>query len=340
MAVSAARFEWSRPTDANAPGMRFFNGELSWFGFNRRVLGLAMDPTIPLLARVELCAIASSNLDEFFAAHVATLRRRAASDGSRSSFDGLTPTEALAAARAQVLAMQRDQDHLWLDHLRVALTAAGIRVCAVEECMPHERHLLAQVFERTVEPLLTPIAVGPTARWPLPLSLALSIATIVDGKGAETRRLVCVNVPSELPRFLAVGSSGLHVALEDAIVHFLPRITGGRLEEHATFRVTRDADDLVEAVEHPLRRRLFGTVVRLETGHGASPRIMETVLRELGVTPDQLFESRAPIGLASVRELASLDRPDLRGSWMRVVPGSRSRRDFEGLPRSRETRTA
>ena len=150
------------------------------------------------------------------------------------------------------------------------------------------------------------------------------------------RRLVCVNVPSDLPRFLAIGGNGLHVALEDAIVHFLPRITGGWVEEHATFRVTRDAAISVSA-EEQLRRRLFGTIVRLEVGHGASPRIVNTVLRELAVAPDQMFESRAPIGLASLIELASLDRPDL-GFQRRAPDGgsvNRLRRIGGGVGRPR-----
>ncbi len=49
--------------------------DFSWLEFNRRVLHQALDPRTPLLERLKLIAIFTSNLDEFYMKRVDLLRR-------------------------------------------------------------------------------------------------------------------------------------------------------------------------------------------------------------------------------------------------------------------------
>src|SRR5215471_13226415 len=124
-----------RPRRSSAE-RRILNRELSWIDFDRRVLGLAADPALPLLDRVRFCAITSSNLDEFFAVRIAELHEQAVTGAMRRAADGRTPGETLAEASRAIAALQAEQDALWLDDLRPALADAKIRFSRPEECRP------------------------------------------------------------------------------------------------------------------------------------------------------------------------------------------------------------
>ena len=83
------------------------------------------------------------------------------------------------------------------------------------------------------------------------------------------------------------------------------------------FRVTRnadltleeeEADDLLEAVEMELRRRRFGRAVRLEVDHRMSQEMLELLLRELDLEPDDVSFHHAPLGLSGLWAVHALDR--------------------------------
>ncbi len=305
---------------------RFFNRELSWLDFDRRVLALAADPELPLLERLKLCAIFSSNLDEFVSVRLAGIRRQIEAKVSRRFADGRTPSQTLKAARARIVELQSAQDTLWLEDLQPALAAEGILVGGVEECTPRELRLLTKRFDREIEPLLTPIAVGVAAPFPYVTSLALNTGLLVRDRKTGEQRFIRVNVPDDLPRFVPVGERGLHVPLEKVILHFLPALVSGvEIVSHSTFRVTRDADlsltadadDLVEAVETQLVQRRFGDIVRVEVAGDASPELVDTLVRELRIEADRVYSSDAPLGLSALMELTTIDRPDLKDKpWL------------------------
>ena len=290
------------------------------------MLALAGDAELPLLERVRLCAIFSSNLDEFVAVRLAGIRRQIESRINRRFADGRTPSQTLRGARARIVELQSAQDTLWLEDLQPALAAEGILVGGVEECRPRELRALAKRFDREIQPLLTPIAVGVAAPFPYVTSLALNIGLLVRDMKTGEQRFIRVNVPDDLPRFVPVGERGVHVPLEEVILHFLPALVGGvEILSDTTFRVTRDADlwltpdadDLVEAVETQLDQRRFGDVVRVEVAGGASQELVDTIARELRIEADRVYATDAPLGLSALMELTAIDRPDLKDKpWL------------------------
>jgi polyphosphate kinase len=333
-------FAVSRPLLSNPPAAlpaqktqpsrlrHFINRELSWLDFDQRVLELAADESLPLLERVRFCAIASSNLDEFFAVRMGELEDRAAAGVMGRSADGRTPAQVLADTRSGVRALQARQDQLWLEALQPALAAEGIRVCALEDCRPRELRSLTKLFQREVLPLLTPIAVGPEAPLPHLQSLSLTVCAVVG------ERLVCVGVPQPALRFLEVGSRGVRVAVEDVIAAALPDLAGADIEAHSVIRLTRDADvsvsadaaNLLDSLETEVRERRFGEVVRLELSSETPPLIRDLLVHKLGLEGEQIYESSAPLGLADLMELAALHRRELKRRRWRPVTAPQ----FEG----------
>jgi polyphosphate kinase len=283
---------------------------------------------LPLLERVKLFAIVASNLDEFFAVRVAALERMAAGIADRFP-DVRTPAETLSHVHARVVALQAAQDRFWLDDLQPALALERIRVAAVTElCQAHQLPRLGRRFRREIEPLLTPIGVGPGASLPRLESCALNLAVVIEA-GHPRHRFVHVSVPSRVPRFVEV-CPGVLVALEDAILHFLPRVLGGRaVEASAFFRITRDADlsltgdeeDFMDAVSTALHQRRAGAVVRVETNADADCDVVQMLKSELGVDDRNVYQARAPLGLRDLFQLSETDRPNLKNRpWRPLTP--------------------
>ena len=71
---------------------RFFNRELSWLAFNRRVLDLANTPATPLFQRVFFLTITASNLDEFAMVRVGGLHLQREAGVTSPDPSGMTPT--------------------------------------------------------------------------------------------------------------------------------------------------------------------------------------------------------------------------------------------------------
>lgn len=308
---------------------RFLNRELSWLEFNSRVLDLALDPDVPLLERVKFCSIFSSNLDEFFMVRVAGLLGQSSSGVTTRSTDGFTPNEALTAIRARLLELVTKQSDRWLNELVPALAAERIVVASSADCGDEELAELAAFFDRELYPVLTPLAVGPGQPFPYISGLSLSLGLFVRDPETGEERFARVKVPETLPRFVRIGSRGLLVPVEEAIGHFLPWLFPGmEIGERVVFRVTRDADfevsdeadDLLEAVEHEVRRRRFGDVVRLEISQTASRAMLDRLEEGLGVAAEQIYPIRGQLDMADLMQIASIDRPDLKDEpWQPVT---------------------
>src|SRR3712207_2147617 len=142
---------------ANDPS-RFFNRELGWLQFNRRVLGEALSTRHPLLERVKFLAIFSSNMDEFFMVRVSGIHEQIDAGVTKRAPDGLMPSEQLALIRPVVDALTRQQHRCWSDDMLPRLRRAGVMICTYEELSQEERTAARELFDEQVFPVLTPLA--------------------------------------------------------------------------------------------------------------------------------------------------------------------------------------
>jgi polyphosphate kinase len=314
---------------ASLPLDRFLDREASWLDFNARVLALAADSTIPLLERVRFLAIFASNLDEFFMVRVAGLRRRLATGIAVTAASGLEPRDQLQMIFSRTRDLLGEQVAIFHQDIRPALTSAGVHLLRWRDLTPEERESSRQLFTDRVYPVLTPLAVDPAHPFPYISGLSLNLAVVVRDRTSGREHFARVKVPPLLPRFVLLGN-GRYVTLEEVIAaHLNVLFPGLDVVETYTFRVTRNEDldvdqeeveNLLDALEQELQRRRFGVPVRLEVEERMSDRVLSLLVRELGVTLDEVLRVPPPLDLAGLFPLADLDRPELR--WSSFVPAT------------------
>ena len=315
----------------------YFNRELSWLDFNRRVLSEALDPKIPLLERVKFLAIFSSNLDEFFMIRVSGLKRQLSSGALKPPPDGLTPAQQLNRIREQVLPLLDSADSCWRDQLQPELWKQGIRVVPHSSLQKKQVRLLRHHFRREVFPILTPLAFDPGHPFPHISSLSVNLAVIVKDPKLG-KRFARLKVPHILPRLVRVPTEenevgpraeGLDEAgsiqlvwLEELVAANLDLLFPG-LEIVAVhpFRVTRNADveieedeaaDLLEAAKEMVGQRRFGFAIRLEADPQMPRDFLNILVGNLDLAPYQIYSTESPVGPADLMQLTGLDRPDLK----------------------------
>ena len=310
---------------------RVLNRELSWLDFNDRVLQLAAEPGIPLLERAKFCAIFSTNLDEFFQVRVAALRDQVAAGIDDPTWDGRTPHQQLVEVSAHVPTMLARQEDIFVDQLVPAFAAEGIEIVSWDGLSDADRDAMRTFYEQRIFPVLTPLAVDPGHPFPYISNLALSLAAHVADPVTAERRFVRLKVPDVFPRLIPLGD-GRFVPAEEVIgAHLHTLFVGMVVEEWAVFRVTRnadlileedDADDLLEAVELELRKRRFNKAIRLEVEEQIGDELLELLIRELELDPRNVSRHRALLDLSCLWQLHSLDRPDLKDrAWPPVTAG-------------------
>jgi polyphosphate kinase len=148
--------------------------------------------------------------------------------------------------------------------------------------------------------------------------------------GGVDARFARIKVPPLVSRLVKVGESDSRfVLLEELIAanayRLFPRMQVGRSH---FFRVTRDADievredkaaDLLQAIEQTLRKRRFGSAVRLEVSKGMPAQMVEYLTKELELTAEDVYVIDGPLRVGDLMELNDLDRPDLKDKPVKIT---------------------
>jgi polyphosphate kinase len=309
---------------------RFVNRELSWLEFNRRVLEEAQDPSVPLLERVKFLAIFSFNLDEFFMVRMAGLKRQLYAGDQTVGPDGMNAAETIAAVSAKVHELAALQHRVFLEEIQPLLAAEGVHILRPKEIAEAQHQFLDDYFRRTLLPVLTPLAIDPGHPFPYLGNRSLCVLASIRRLAPSplpTTSLAVVHIPSQVvPRFVVVPDQPpkhSFMLLEDIIRLHLPRLYHGYeiLSAHA-IRVTRDAElqlprgraeDLLTSIEESLQDRLMGSAVRLQYDMDLPAPMLSTLLEELELQPEDLYEGQGFTTFSDLSQLyAVLDLPRLK----------------------------
>jgi polyphosphate kinase len=310
----------------------FLNRELSTLQFARRVLSLSKETDLPLLERLKFLAIVGNNIDEFFMVRVGNYIQKSRLGLLASRPDGYTPSQLLKEIRAQVLSIMNEQRAIMAEILK-ELENHSVYLHQVEHLSADQRQAVRDYFFEEIYPVLTPLAADHARPFPFISNLSLNLAVSLRRNTHNDLEFVRIKVPSALPRLVNLGK---HVAkyghnmpqdhfvwIEDVIAQNLDILFPGMdIIESFPFRITRNVDidyeheqdlDLLEIIEAGVHERQFGFTVRLSVPIDISDEMLERLIDELEIDPNQdVYHFQGGLGSASLFELSAIDRPELK----------------------------
>ena len=335
-----ADFPEPRAIDGDMDGpSRFFNRELSWLGFNWRVLEEAENPKVPLLERVRFLSISATNLDEFYTVRVAGLRELAHAGNVTPSMDGLTPAEQLSLIDENTRNLLASQQRVLIE-LRREMLNENIAILSRDDLTDEDRTFLKDVFFRKVFPVLSPLAIDPAHPFPFLPNEGFALALELERTKDKRALRALLPVPAQVDRYVSVPSEDGHrfLPLEELLMDNLSGLFPGyKVKGSCAFRILRDSDlevedeaeDLVREFEVALKRRRRGEVVSLRMSANAPNGLRKLIMQELHVTETDVVEVDGVIGMADISQLVLDERPDLL--WPAFSPRIPERvQDHEG----------
>ena len=302
---------------------QFYNRELSWLGFNYRVLSEARDKNIPLMERLKFLSITASNLDEFFMIRVASLKDMVHAKYTKKDIAGLTPKEQLAIISTGTHELVEKQYNTYNRSFLPALKHNGLTIVTQYEALNAEQaEYVDRYFMREVYPVLTPMAVDSSRPFPLIRNKSLNIAALLmDKKRKDTIDFATVQVPSVLPRIVTIPSEkegGTCIILLEQIIekNIQKLFLNYKVLDATPYRVMRNADltidedeaaDLLIEIERQLKKRQWGEAIRLEVEQGIDKRLLKILKKELQIQQEDIFTIRGPLDLTFLMKVYGMD---------------------------------
>ncbi len=314
--------------------MNYLNRELSMLKFQRRVLFEAENPENPLLERVRFLGILGSNLDEFFMVRVGGLTMGLDAKKGHFYFEDLSPESQLRAIRKEAQALMGEAQDFFKDVLKPQLSDEGIEIFHYEELKKSQRARVDAYYKEVIFPVLTPLAFDPGHPFPYISNLSYNLAVLVEDRNG-LRHFARLKVPGSLPHLLPVHKAAYdpsprakHVRKYDFVwisevimANLADLFPGMRVIEAHPFHVVRNAEielqglevmDLLEVMEESVRRRRFGSVVRLLVNTEMPDYVLKILVDNLNVESQFIYTYDNPIVLRHLAQISQIDRPDLK----------------------------
>ena len=302
----------------------FENRELSWLGFDERILGEARDKGNPLFERLKFLSITASNLDEFFMVRVASLKDMVNAEYSKKDFSGMTPQQQLNEIHDRVHAFVSSQYSTWQRSLQPGLRNSGLQVITDHEELNQEQaRYVDQYFVENIYPVLTPMAVDSSRPFPLIVNKTLNLGALLKKKNEEDAEpeFATVQVPAVLPRIMEIPAveKGVRsvILLEEMIARNMSQLFLSydvlcvhpyRIMRNADLTIDEDeASDLLKEIQKQLKKRQWGEVIRLEVDEKMDKRLLKILKREFEIKEDAIYRTSGPLDLTFLMKMYGLE---------------------------------
>jgi len=292
----------------------YTNRELSWLQFNSRVLAQSAKEDHPLLEKLKFIAIYSTNLDEFYMIRIAGLKQLYSARVTTTGMDEMTPLEQLNAITTYL----HNEKQLLEKNYKIiieGLDEHGLFIKDYNELSVQLQAKADDFFLENIFPVIIPIAVDATHPFPPLNNLSLSLAvTLQDENDEDDIKHAMIRIPRLLERFVAIADD-TYVPVESLVRENIDKIFPGyKIVSSATFRVTRnadivieeeEADDFMEILQQGLRLRKKGAFVRLEIERNASAELVGFLNGHLNINEEDIYEYDIPLNLGALWSIVS-----------------------------------
>ena len=289
----------------------FINRELSWLRFNSRVLAQC-EKALPPLEKLKFIAIYMTNLDEFYMIRIAGLKQLFAAGVAASGSDGMSPLDQLREIRKYIKDELSIVERHYKDALK-ELAQNGLFMKNYDEISPELRAKCDEYFFSNILPVIVPIAVDATHPYPHLNNLSFSLAVkLADADSPEIIKFGMIRISRVLPRFFQ-ASDNVYVPIETIVHRHAEEIFPGyKLLSSAAFRVTRNADIVIEEeeaddfmmiLEQGLKLRRKGAFVRMQIQKDADAEIVEFLNSHMKIFYKDIYEYTVPLTLNSLWQI-------------------------------------
>jgi polyphosphate kinase len=273
--------------------------DISWLAFNGRVLQEAGDESVPLKERIKFLGIFSSNLDEFFRVRVATLRRMIVL-GNKENMHMEESPESILEEINTIVTSQQNQFNLTWTNILAELKNQKIFLVTEKQLNREQQKFIVSFFNDSVRSNIVPLMIESIQAFPTLNDKSIYLACkLSKADGSIQSRFALVSVPSRLPRFIILPSTGegSHIILLEDIIRFcLPNIFsyfGYDTFSSNIIKVTRDAEididndvstSFIQKIEKGLKNRKKGKPVRFIFDKDIDSLLLNYLIKRLGLS--------------------------------------------------------
>jgi polyphosphate kinase len=298
----------------------FINRELSWLEFNNRVLEEAFDITNPLFERLKFTSIVSSNLDEFFMIRVASISDQIMADFTEEDITGYTPEQQFSKISEMAHELVKNQYNCFNRSIILALKKENILLTKPKDLNQKQKKFIDDYFKKNIYPVITPMVVDQSRPFPLILNKSQNICLLLEAEDSAMEAIFgTVQVPNVLDRLIELPmekNCKSFITLEDVIkMNIQTLFDGHKVLSLACYRITRNADqgldeegaeDLLLAIEQFIKKRKWGSVIRLEIEEGIDPLLFKILSDMIEVRKEMIFEIKGPIDLTFLMKMSGM----------------------------------
>ena len=265
----------------------YVSRDLSWLNFNNRVLDQAKNDNRTIFERLKFMAITASNLDEFFMIRVGSLYNYLDYGRSRVDYSGLREVPFREKLLKESKAFFQSVNDYYVDHLKPLFESNGFSIKNVDELTEEQENRVRKYFEKTIYPMLTPMAYDSYHTFPVLMNNVLIYGVVTKSPGDMisvgkkekfNRKISFVQIPPNLPKFYEVEGKDqiIFVPIEEIVGKYIDRLFRNvTIQDACLFRLTRNGDfsveesddieaNFLEEMKRKLKTRRTGRAVRVE----------------------------------------------------------------------------